>query len=122
MEFEKMMGVFACFSSKRKPIFMKITEMVGHASRNILAVGRGPGLRQFGLFENFSWLIDALLVEELLLRGKRDNMIIMAFQCDGRLFLTQHTNYQTRALVTVGGYLTYISLWLTHDIFAEEKE
>ncbi|MCP4492812.1 MAG: hypothetical protein GY820_36720 [Gammaproteobacteria bacterium] len=55
------------------------------------------------LFENFSWLIDVLLSEELLLRGKRGNMIITAFQCDGRLFLMQHTNYQTHTWVMVGG-------------------
>ncbi|MCP4489392.1 MAG: hypothetical protein GY820_19085 [Gammaproteobacteria bacterium] len=47
-------------------------------------------------------------------------MIITAFQYDGRLFLT-HTNYQARTWVTVGGYLTIISLWLTHDFFADES-
>ncbi|MCP4475160.1 MAG: hypothetical protein GY821_11485 [Gammaproteobacteria bacterium] len=52
--------------------------------------------------------------------GKRGNMIITAFQCDGRLFITQHTNYQTRAWVTVGGYLT-ISLQITHNFYAEES-
>ncbi len=45
MEFEEIIGVYACFSSKTRPIFIKIIEMVGHDRRNVQTVGRALGLR-----------------------------------------------------------------------------